>query len=167
MPRRRMTMTTITPFLWFEGKAEEAMAFYASVFRDSKLGNIKRFGDYMPGPTGEVMTGRFTICGQDFMVLNGGPNGDQKFTEAISFVIAVGTQEEIDYYWKALGADGGKPGPCGWLKDKYGLSWQVTPKVLEELMNDPDTEKADRVTKAMLRMEKIDIAGLQAAHDQA
>jgi predicted 3-demethylubiquinone-9 3-methyltransferase (glyoxalase superfamily) len=167
MPRRRMTMTTITPFLWFEGKAEEAMGFYASVFRDSTLGDIKRFGDYMPGPKGEVMTGRFTICGQDFMVLNGGPNGDQKFTEAISFVIAVDTQEEIDYYWKALVADGGKPGPCGWLKDKYGLSWQVTPKVLEELMNDPDTEKADRATKAMLRMEKIDIAGLHAAHDHA
>jgi predicted 3-demethylubiquinone-9 3-methyltransferase (glyoxalase superfamily) len=167
MPNRRMAVTTITPFLWFEGKAEEAMAFYASVFKDSKLGRIKRFGDYMPGPKGEVMSGRFTICGQDFMVLNGGPNGDQKFTEAISFFIAVDTQKEIDYYWKALVADGGKPGPCGWLKDKYGLSWQVTPNVLEELMNDPDIEKADRVTKAMLRMEKIDIAGLQAAHDQA
>lgn len=160
-------MTTITPFLWFEGRAEEAMAFYASVFKDSKLGKITRFGDYMPGPKGEVMAGRFTICGQDFMVLNGGPNGDQRFTEAISFYIAVDTQEEIDYYWKALVADGGKPGPCGWLKDKYGVSWQVTPKVLEELTNDPDVAKADRVTKAMLRMDKIDIAGLQAAYDQA
>jgi predicted 3-demethylubiquinone-9 3-methyltransferase (glyoxalase superfamily) len=164
---RRMTMTTITPFLWFEGRAEEAMAFYASVFKDSKLGKITRFGDYMPGPKGEVMAGRFTICGQGFMVLNGGPNGDQRFTEAISFYIAVDTQEEIDYYWKALVADGGKPGPCGWLKDKYGVSWQVTPKVLEELTNDPDVAKADRVTKAMLRMDKIDIAGLQAAYDQA
>ncbi len=160
-------MTTITPFLWFEGKAEEAMAFYASVFKDSRLGAIKRFGDYMPGPKGEVMTTRFTICGQEFMVLNGGPNGDQRFTEAISFFIAVDTQEEIDYYWKALAAEGGKPGPCGWLKDRYGLSWQVTPKVLEELMNDPDVEKADRVTKAMLTMEKIDIASLQAAYDEA
>lgn len=160
-------MTTITPFLWFEGKAEEAMAFYASVFKDSRLGTIKRFGDYMPGPKGEVMTARFTICGQEFMVLNGGPNGDQRFTEAISFFIAVDTQEEIDYYWNALAAEGGKPGPCGWLKDRYGLSWQVTPKVLEELMNDPDVEKADRVTKAMLTMEKIDIASLQAAYDEA
>lgn len=87
------------------------------------------------------MTARFTLCGQDFMILNGGPNGDQKFTEAISFFITVDTQEEIDYYWQALTTDGGKAGPCGWLKDKYGLSWQVTPKVLEQLMNDPDTEK--------------------------
>ena len=158
-------MTTITPFLWFEGKAEEAMTFYSSVFNDSKIGKIKRFGDYMPGPKGEVMTGRLTLCGQDFMVLNGGPNGDQKFNEMISFFIAVDTQEEVDYYWKALSADGGKPGPCGWLKDKYGLSWQVGPRLLEQLMNDPDTEKADRVTKAMLKMSKIDIVSLQAAYD--
>jgi predicted 3-demethylubiquinone-9 3-methyltransferase (glyoxalase superfamily) len=159
-------MTTITPFLWFEGKAEEAVSFYTAVFKDSKVGYIKHFGDYMPGPKGEVMTGRFTLCGQDFMILNGGPNGDQKFTEAISFFITVDTQEEIDYYWQVLTADSGKPGLCGWLKDKYGLSWQITPKVMEQFMNDPDIAKAERVTKAMLTMDKINIADLQAAYDQ-
>lgn len=159
-------MTTITPFLWFEDKAEEAMAFYISVFRDSKMVKITRFGDYMPGPKGKVITGRFTICGQDFMVLNGGPNDDQKFNEMISFFITVDTQEEINYFWQALTANGGKPGPCGWLKDKYGLSWQVAPKVMEQFMGDPDREKAERVTKAMLKMDKIDIAGLQTAYNQ-
>ena len=156
-------MTTLTPFLWFEENAEEAMAFYASIFEDSTVGRIKRFGAYMPGPPGEVMVGRMTICGQEFLVLNGGPNGDERFTEAVSFHLAVDTQEEIDRYWHRLSADGGKTGPCGWLKDKYGLSWQVTPKVLEEFINDPDVERAQRVTKAMLRMEKLDIAALRAA----
>ena len=112
------------------------------------------------------MTGTFTICGQEFMVLNGGPNGDQsKFTEAISFMVQVEDQAEVDYYWEALTADGGKPGPCGWLKDRYGLSWQIVPKQMFEYMSDPDPEKSKRTTEAMLKMGKLDIAALQAAHD--
>jgi len=159
-------MTKITPFLWFEHNAGEAMNFYASVFKDSAIGEVHQFGNEVPGPEGEVMTGTFTICGQEFMVLNGGPNGDQsKFTEAISFMVQVDDQAEVDYYWEALTADGGKPGPCGWLNDKYGLSWQIVPKQMFEFMSDPDPEKSKRTTEAMLKMGKLDIAALQAAHD--
>jgi predicted 3-demethylubiquinone-9 3-methyltransferase (glyoxalase superfamily) len=159
-------MPTITPFLWFEDKAEAAIEFYASVFKDSSVGMVSRMSDSVPGPKGKVVMGSFTLCGQDFMILNGGPNGDQsKFTQAISFFVSVDTQEEIDYYWEALTADGGKPGPCGWLTDKFGLSWQIIPKALGELMGDKDRAKADKVTKAMLSMSKLDIAGLKAAHD--
>jgi predicted 3-demethylubiquinone-9 3-methyltransferase (glyoxalase superfamily) len=144
------------------------MDFYTSVFKDSKVGSVHRFGDDVPGPAGKVMTGTITLCGQEFMVLNGGPNGDQsKFTDAISFMIELETQEEVDYYWEALVADGGSPGRCGWLKDRYGLSWQVVPKALGELMNDPDPVKARAVTAAMLKMDKLDSAGLHAAYDGA
>jgi predicted 3-demethylubiquinone-9 3-methyltransferase (glyoxalase superfamily) len=162
-------MAKITPFLWFEDNAEEAMDFYTSVFKgDSRLGIIRRFGSEMPGPAGSVMTGTFTLCGQEFMVLNGGPNGDQsKFTQAISFFVSVDDQAEVDYYWNALTAGGGEPSVCGWLTDKYGLSWQIVPKALEELMGDSDPAKARRATEAMLKMGKIDIAELQRAHDAA
>jgi len=158
-------MTKITPFLWFEKDAAAAIRFYTSVFKDAQAGETQQLPD-APGPAGEVMVGTMTLCGQEFTVLNGGPNGDQsKFTQAVSFVVNVETQEEVDYYWDALTADGGKPGPCGWLTDKYGLSWQVVPKALGELMGDPDQEKAGRVTQAMLKMSKLDIAALQAAYD--
>jgi len=157
-------MTKITPFLWFEQNAGEAMEFYKSVFKDGKIGEVHKFGDEVPGPKGEVMTGTFTICGQEFMVLNGGPNGDQsKFTEAISFFVTVDTQEEIDYYWEALTADGGKPGPCGWLKDKYGVSWQIVPARMTELFSDPDPARTQRAVQAMLQMGKLDIAELERA----
>ncbi|HSX05656.1 MAG TPA: VOC family protein [Candidatus Saccharimonadales bacterium] len=159
-------MATITPFLWFEKDADKAMEFYASVFKDSaSLGAVQRLQD-VPGPAGQVFTGTMTLCGQEFQVLNGGPNGDQsKFNGALSFVVSVETQDEVDYYWEALTSGGGEPGPCGWLKDKYGLSWQVVPKTLGELMGDADAEKAGRVTQAMLKMGKLDIAALQAAYD--
>jgi predicted 3-demethylubiquinone-9 3-methyltransferase (glyoxalase superfamily) len=161
-------MPSITPFLWFEADAEEAIKFYTEVFQDSSIGSIHKLSDGVPGPAGEVITGTFTLCGQDFMVLNGGPNGDQsKFTEAISFFVDVETQEEIDHYWGALTADGGMPSSCGWLKDKYGLSWQIVPSILGELMSDSDPQKAERVTQAMLKMKKINIAALRKAYEQA
>jgi predicted 3-demethylubiquinone-9 3-methyltransferase (glyoxalase superfamily) len=161
-------MATITPFLWFETEAEAAMNFYTSVFKDSSIGTIQRFPDFVPGPAGQVITGTFRLGNQEFMILNGGPNGDQsKFTEAISFFVEVKDQAEVDYYWDALTAEGGTAGPCGWLKDRYGISWQIIPKALGELMGDPDREKADRVTQAMLKMGKIDVAGLQAAYNGA
>ncbi len=160
-------MPTITPFLWFEDQAEEAMQFYASVFKDSHIGAIRRFSDVVPGPKGKVLTGTITLCGQEFMLLNGGPNGQQsKFTEAISLFVQVDTQAEIDYYWQALTAGGGQSGQCGWLKDQYGLSWQIVPKLLDELMGDPDPKRAERVTKAMLTMDRLDIVALQAAYDR-
>ncbi len=155
-------MPTITPFLWFNDNAEEAMDFYTQIFPDSKIGQISRYGDDVPGPAGKVITATFELAGQQLMVLNGGP--DHKFTEAVSLFVSVETQEEIDDYWAKLTADGGEPGPCGWLKDKFGLSWQIVPTVLGELLGDPDGEKAGRAMHAMLAMSKIDIAGLQQAH---
>lgn len=156
-------MQRITPFLWFDEEAEEAMNFYTSVFEDSKVIGVSRYGEAFPGKAGKVMIATFEIEGQRFTALNGGPRF--KFNEAISFEIDCETQEEVDYLWESLTAGGGEPGMCGWLKDKYGLSWQVVPRILGELMTDEDREKAKRVTEAMLSMRKIEIAELQRAYD--
>lgn len=153
----------ITPFLWFNDNAEEAVNFYCSVFPNSKLLGITRYGDAGPGPKGTVMTVSFQLHGQEFTALNGGPTF--KFTEAISMVVNCETQQEVDDYWKKL-SDGGQEVECGWLKDKYGLSWQITPTVLMEMLLDKDPQKADRVYKAMLQMKKIDIAKLKQAYEQ-
>lgn len=157
-------MRKITPFLWFDDNAEEAMNFYASVFKSSKILDISRYGDGGPGPKGTVMSATFELEGQTFMALNGGPH--YKFTEAISLFVNCETQQEVDDLWDKLSA-GGQPGRCGWLKDKYGLSWQIIPSVLGRLLGDKDREKAKRVMAAMLQMGKIDIKTLQHAYDQA
>jgi predicted 3-demethylubiquinone-9 3-methyltransferase (glyoxalase superfamily) len=154
-----MMMQKITPFLWFDNQAEEAVNFYVSIFNNSEVLNMT------PGPDGKVMMAVFQLEGQKFMALNGGPH--HKFTEAISLYVDCKTQTEVDELWEKLTADGGEPGPCGWLKDKYGLSWQIIPTALGELMNDPDPAKAQRVVQAMLQMSKIDVATLQAAYDLA
>ncbi len=156
-------MPKITPFLWFNEDAEEAVNFYTSVFKNSKIGTITRLGDDVPGPKGKVMTATFQLDGQDFMALNGGP--EFSFTEAISFYVHCQTQEEVDYFWEKL-SEGGEKGPCGWLKDRFGVSWQIVPDILMELMSDPDPEKARRVTQAMLKMGKLEIAGLLQAYQQ-
>jgi len=157
-------MQKITPFLWFDNQAEEAINFYVSIFKNSKVLNVSRYGDAGPGPAGSVITATFQLEGQEFMALNGGP--DHKFTEAISLFVDCKTQEEVDELWAKL-SEGGEEGPCGWLKDKYGLSWQIIPSALGELLNDPDPAKSQSVMKAMLQMSKIDIKGLQQAYDQA
>jgi len=157
-------MNKITPFLWFDNQAEEAMNFYVSIFKNSKTGTITRYGEGAPVAKGTVMTASFQLDGQDFMALNGGPLF--KFTEAVSFFVNCETQEEVDELWEKLSA-GGEPGRCGWLKDKYGLSWQIIPSVLGELMRDKDPEKSKRVMQAMLQMNKLDIAGLKRAYEQA
>ncbi len=154
-------MQKISPFLWFDSNAEEAANFYVSIFKDSKILKIARYGEAGPGPAGSVMVVNFQIEGQDFIALNGGPLF--KFTEAVSFVINCQTQEEVDHYWNKLTAGGGQESQCGWLKDKYGLSWQVTPTILGELLSDKDQKKAQRVMQAMLQMKKIDIAALKRA----
>jgi len=154
-------MQKITPFLWFDNQAEDAMRFYTSVFRNSKAGKITYYGDGAPLPKGTVMTASFELEGTEFTALNGGPIF--KFTEAVSFWIACKNQEEVDYYWEKLIAGGGEPSQCGWLKDRFGLSWQVVPTVLTELLNDRDRAKANRVMQAMLTMKKIDIKKLQEA----
>jgi predicted 3-demethylubiquinone-9 3-methyltransferase (glyoxalase superfamily) len=151
----------ITTFLWFDNNAEEAMEFYTAIFKHSKILSVSRYGEAGPGPKGTVMVGAFELEGQRFLALNGGPRF--KFTEAISLVIDCETQEEIDYFWEKLGA-GGQTQACGWLKDKFGLSWQVVPSVLSELMQDKDPQKSKRVMEAVLQMVKLDIARLQAAH---
>ena len=155
-------MQKITPFLWFDGKAEEAAKFYTSIFKNSKMGEIRRYGDAGPGPKGSVLTASFQIEGQEFVALNGGPQFE--FTPAISFFVNCETQEEVDELWEKLSA-GGKKNRCGWLQDKFGLSWQIIPTALGRLMGDPDPEKSSRVMKAMLQMEKIDISGLQRAYE--
>jgi predicted 3-demethylubiquinone-9 3-methyltransferase (glyoxalase superfamily) len=155
-------MQKITPFLWFDDKAEEAMNFYVSIFKNSKIVNVSRYGDAGPGPKGTVMVGTFQLDGQEFMALNGGPHF--KFTEAISLFVNCETQEEVDYFWEKL-SEGGEKSRCGWLKDKYGLSWQVVPTILGELMRDKDAEKSKRVMEAMLRMDKIDIKTLKQAYE--
>ena len=157
-------MQKISPFLWFDSNAEEAANFYVSIFKDSKILKIARYGEAGPGPAGSVMVVNFQIEGQDFIALNGGPLF--KFTEAISFVINCQTQEEVDHYWNKLTAGGGQESQCGWLKDKYGLSWQVTPTILGELLADKDQKKAQRVMQAMLQMKKIDTAALKRAAAQ-
>jgi len=143
-------MQKITPFLWFDDKAEEAMNFYVSIFKNSKRGRISRYGEAGPGPKGTVMVATFQLEGQDFMALNGGPHF--KFTEAISLVVNCESQDEVDAFWEKL-SEGGSKGQCGWLKDKYGLSWQVVPTALGKLMSDPDPEKSKRVMTAMLQMK--------------
>jgi predicted 3-demethylubiquinone-9 3-methyltransferase (glyoxalase superfamily) len=157
-------MPKITPFLWFDNNAEEAIKFYTSIFKNSKVGNISLYGDAGPGPKGSVMTATFEIEGQELMVLNGGPHF--KFTEAISMFVSVDTQQEVDELWEKLSA-GGQKSHCGWLKDKFGLSWQIVPKALGELLGDKDPRKAQSVMKAMLQMDKIDIARLKDAYAQA
>jgi predicted 3-demethylubiquinone-9 3-methyltransferase (glyoxalase superfamily) len=154
-------MQKIHPFLWFDNQAEEAMNFYVSIFKNSKVGKVARYGDAGPGPKGSVMTATFELEGQQFTVLNGGPHF--KFTEAISFVVDCKSQEEVDALWEKLTADGGQPSHCAWLKDKFGVSWQIVPTVLMELLNDPDPQKSKRVMEAMLKMNKIDIATLKQA----
>jgi predicted 3-demethylubiquinone-9 3-methyltransferase (glyoxalase superfamily) len=156
-------MQKITPFLWFDGQAEEAANFYVSIFKDSKILSVARSGEAGPGFDGGVMTVEFQLNGQAFVALNGGPLF--KFTEAVSFVVNCETQQEVDEYWEKLSA-GGEESMCGWLKDKYGLSWQIVPTVLVELMKDKDPVKAKRVMEAMLQMKKIDIKKLKQAHEQ-
>ncbi len=156
-------MQKITPFLWFDDNAEEAMNFYTSIFRNSKIVSISRYGEGGPRPAGTVMTGTFQLAGQEFMALNGGP--EFKFTEAISFFVNCETQSEVDELWDKLSA-GGEKGQCGWLKDKYGVSWQIVPTALGKLLNDADPAKSQRVMEAMLQMSKIDIASLERAYAQ-
>ena len=157
-------MQKITPFLWFDDKAEEAMNFYVSVFKNSKVGRASRYGEGGPGPKGTVMSATFRLDGQDFFALNGGPQF--KFTPAISFFVNCETQQEVDELWEKL-SEGGKKERCGWLKDKYGLSWQIIPSILGKLLQDKDAKKAKRVMQAMLQMEKLDIQRLQEAYDLA
>lgn len=152
----------ITPFLWFDTQAEDAANFYTSVFKNSKVGKVVRYGDAGPGPKGTVLTVSFQLDGQEFIALNGGPQF--QFTEAVSFVINCASQEEVDHYWNKL-TEGGQESQCGWLKDKFGLSWQVVPTILTELLADKDPAKANRVMQAMLQMKKIDISVLQRAYE--
>ena len=155
-------MQKIIPFLWFDGKAEEAASFYASIFKNSKVGRVRRYGEAGPGPKGSAMSVEFELEGQPFIALNGGPQFT--FTPAISFFVNCETQEEVDALWEKLSA-GGKTNRCGWLQDKYGLSWQIIPTALGRLLGDPDPQRSQRVMQAMLQMDKIEIKGLQQAYD--
>ncbi len=157
-------MQKITTFLWYDDKAEEAANLYVSLFKNSRIETVSRYGDAGPGPKGSVMVVNFQIEGQKFMALNGGPHFT--FTPAISLVVNCETQEEVDELWDKLSA-GGRKDRCGWLQDKYGLSWQIVPTVLGQLMSDPDPEKSSRVMKAMLQMDKLDIQRLQDAYRQS
>ena len=152
----------ITPFLWFDDNAEEAINFYTSIFKNSKILSLKRYGDVGLGPKGSVMTASFELDGQEFVALNGGPRF--KFTEAISFVVKCENQDDVDYYWDKL-LEGGQAQACGWLKDKFGLSWQIVPTAFFQLVGDSDPEKAGRVMQAMLGMIKFDVAKLQEAYN--
>jgi len=154
-------MQKITPFLWFDKEAEEAAKFYCSIFKNSKILDVRRYPEGGPAPAGSVMIANFELEGMQFVGLNAGPLF--KFTEAISFVVTTENQEETDYYWNKLTADGGKEVDCGWLKDKFGLSWQITPRTLMQLLSDPDKQKAARVMAAMMTMKKINIAELERA----
>jgi len=156
-------MQKVTPFLWFDNQAEEAMNFYVSLFKNSKVLSVSRYGEGGPGPQGTVMTGTFQLDGQEFMALNGGPYF--KFTEAISLFVNCETQEEVDELWEKL-SDGGEISQCGWLKDRYGLSWQIVPTALGQMLGDKDPQKSQNVMQAMLQMTKIDIAALRRAYDQ-
>jgi predicted 3-demethylubiquinone-9 3-methyltransferase (glyoxalase superfamily) len=153
-------MQKITPFLWFDTEGEDAARFYTSVFPNSKIGEIARYGSAGPRPEGTVMTVSFELDGQRFVALNGGP--EFAFSEAVSFLVNCDTQDEVDSYWSAL-SEGGEEGPCGWLKDKFGLSWQIVPNRLPELLADPDRERAQRVMEAMLKMRKIEVDELERA----
>ena len=154
-------MQKIKPFLWFDHQAEEAANFYVSIFKNSRILSAARYGEAGPGPAGSVMTINFQLDGQEFIALNAGPLF--KFTEAISFFVTCDTQEEVNYFWSKLIAGGGQESQCGWLKDKFGLSWQVIPTALTELMADKDSKKSQRVMQAMLQMKKIDIVALKRA----
>jgi predicted 3-demethylubiquinone-9 3-methyltransferase (glyoxalase superfamily) len=156
-------MTTITPCLWFDTEGEEAATFYVSLFKNSRITEVSRYGEAGPRPAGTVMVVSFELDGQPFTALNGGP--EFTFSEAISLQVDCQSQEEVDYYWDGLTA-GGEEGPCGWLKDRYGVSWQVVPRALIALLQDPDPGRSQRAMAAMLTMKKIDIAAVQAAVDQ-
>jgi predicted 3-demethylubiquinone-9 3-methyltransferase (glyoxalase superfamily) len=158
--RKGVDMKNLTPCLWFDNQGEEAAELYTSVFPNSKILEVTRYGPGAPQPEGAVMTVSFELDGKEFLALNGGPQ--YRFTEAISFQIACKDQAEVDHYWTRL-AEGGEEGPCGWLKDRFGLSWQVVPTRLPELLGDPDREKSQRVLEAMLAMKKIEIGELEAA----
>ncbi len=167
-PSDKVSMQKITPFLWFDDQAEEAVNFYTSIFENSKIGrtfrNPQEAAEKTGRPAGSVLTIEFEIKGQKFVALNGGPLF--KFNESVSFVINCETQEEVDYFWEKLIAGGGEESACGWLKDKFGLSWQVTPTILIEMLHDNDQEKSGRVMQAMLEMKKIDIKTLKDAYDR-
>jgi predicted 3-demethylubiquinone-9 3-methyltransferase (glyoxalase superfamily) len=154
-------MQKITPCLWFNGRVEEALDFYISIFRDAKIKKVSHYGEGAPMPAGSVLTAVFEIEGQEFMILNGGPHFT--FSEAISFVVHCKDQQEVDYYWDNLLAGGGKESMCGWLKDKFGLSWQIVPLALNQLMSDKDPKKAERVMHALMKMVKLDVAKLEEA----
>lgn len=157
-------MQKITPFLWFDKQAEEAMNFYTSIFKNSKIKMLRRYGEEGPGPKGAVMTGTFELEGQEFMALNGGPHFS--FSPAISLFVNCQTQEEVDTLWKKL-SEGGTQNQCGWLQDKYGVSWQIIPSALGEMLDDKNPAKTSAVMQAMLQMHKIDIQGLKQAYDAA
>jgi len=154
-------MQKISPFLWFDSNAEEAVNFYVSIFKDSKILNLSRYGEAGPGPKGSVMSATFQLHGQEFIALNGGPHF--RFTPAVSFFVHCQTQDEVDELWEKLSA-GGRKDRCGWLTDKYGLSWQIIPDVLGKMLNDPDKEKSKRVMTAMLQMQKIEVKKLEQAY---
>jgi predicted 3-demethylubiquinone-9 3-methyltransferase (glyoxalase superfamily) len=164
MKENTVPIQKITPFLWFDHQAEEAVAFYTSIFPNSKVLKVVRYSEAGPGPAGSAMTVEFQLEGQSFVALNGGPYF--KFTEAISFVVNCQTQEEVDRYWETLSAGAGEV-QCGWVKDKFGLSWQIVPTVLPEFLGDPDPEKAGRVMNAMLKMTKLDIRALKQAYENS
>jgi predicted 3-demethylubiquinone-9 3-methyltransferase (glyoxalase superfamily) len=155
-------MQKIVPFLWFDGQADEAVNFYTSIFKNATITSVTRYGDAGPGPKGSIMSATFELDGQEFYALNGGPMF--KFSPAISFFVKCESQEEVDYYWSKLAA-GGQTNQCGWLQDKFGVSWQVVPTLLGKLLGDKDAAKANRVMQAMLKMTKLDVAGLQRAYD--
>jgi len=157
-------MNKITPFLWFDNQAEEAMNLYSSIFKNFKIINVSRYGEGAPVPAGTVMSATIELEGQTLMLLNGGPM--YKFNESISLFVSCETQEEVDELWGKLTANGGEEGQCGWLKDKFGLSWQIIPTALGEMMGDPDPEKAGRVMQAMFQMKKIDVPALRRAYNQ-
>ena len=159
-----MPIQTITPFLWFDHQAEEAAAFYGSIFPNSRTVKIVRYGKAGPGPPGSAMTVEFQLAGQTFVALNGGPHF--KFTEAISFVVNCEGQDEVDAYWEKLSAEGGEV-QCGWLKDKFGMSWQIVPTELSTLLSDPDPEKSQRVMKALMTMKKLNIRALKEAYEKS
>jgi predicted 3-demethylubiquinone-9 3-methyltransferase (glyoxalase superfamily) len=162
MPSR---LQKITPFLWFDHQAEEAANIYVSIFENSRILSTSRYGEGGPGPKGSVMTVSFELDGQEFTALNGGPHF--KFTEAVSFVVHCETQQEVDKFWNKLTQGGGQESQCGWLKDKFGLSWQIVPNALPKLLQDKDASRSQRVMTALLKMKKLDINELQRAYDQA
>ena len=155
-------MQKITPFLWFDGKAEEAANFYVSIFKNARIGTTRRYGEAGPGPKGSAMSVEFELDGQPFIALNGGPQF--AFTPAISFFVNCETQEEVDEFWEKLSA-GGEKVQCGWLKDKYGVSWQIVPTILAQLMSEKDAAKTQRMMQALMQMKKLDIQKLQDAYD--